>query len=165
MIGGFRCRATSCHSTLAAIHLEAALESVSASAVASTTNVLQNLARVVAFPWLSDANKWHLLKTDGVIRPFIFQGREADPTMTARGGESRTFGTRVPNLFRLSERDRLRLHWVKRCDTYARSTRICRSRHSPPGSPPPPGPPPPRGVGRQTLQKWARRFGTHAGGK
>ena len=53
-----------------------ALECVSASVVASTSNVMQNVARVVAFPWLSDTSKWYLAKTDGVIRPFIFQNRE-----------------------------------------------------------------------------------------
>ena len=38
--------------------------------------MLEGIARVVAFPWLSDASKWYLLKTDGVVRPFIFQDRE-----------------------------------------------------------------------------------------
>lgn len=53
-----------------------ALEAVSAAMVASTSNVLQGAARVIAFPWLTDVSKWYLLKTDGVIRPFIFQDRE-----------------------------------------------------------------------------------------
>ena len=53
-----------------------ALEAVNATIVNDTTNVLAGAARVIAFPWLSDASKWHLLKTDGVIRPFIFQDRE-----------------------------------------------------------------------------------------
>ena len=30
----------------------------------------------VALPWLEELSKWFLLKTDGVIRPFIFQDRE-----------------------------------------------------------------------------------------
>ena len=38
--------------------------------------MLQDIARVVAFPWLTDLSKWYLLKNDGVIRPFIFQDRE-----------------------------------------------------------------------------------------
>lgn len=54
-----------------------ALEAVSATVVSNTSNVLQGVARVVLFPWLTDASKWYLLKTDGVIRPFIFQDREA----------------------------------------------------------------------------------------
>lgn len=53
-----------------------ALEAVSATLVNSTSNVLQGAARIVPFPWLTDASKWYLLKTDGVIRPFIFQDRE-----------------------------------------------------------------------------------------
>jgi len=53
-----------------------ALEAVSATMVSSTSNVLQGAARIIAFPWLTDASKWYLLKTDGVIRPFIFQDRE-----------------------------------------------------------------------------------------
>lgn len=53
-----------------------ALEAVSAAMVASTSNVLQGAARVIAFPWLTDVSKWYLLKTDGVVRPFIFQDRE-----------------------------------------------------------------------------------------
>lgn len=53
-----------------------ALEAVSATVVSSTSNVLAGAARVIAFPWLTDLSKWYLLKTDGVIRPFIFQDRE-----------------------------------------------------------------------------------------
>lgn len=53
-----------------------ALESVTAGLIGSTTNVVQGAARVIAFPWLSDASKWYLLKTHGVVRPFLFQDRE-----------------------------------------------------------------------------------------
>jgi len=53
-----------------------ALESINATVVNNTTNVLQGAARVVSMPWLSDASAWYLLKTDGVVRPFIFQDRE-----------------------------------------------------------------------------------------
>ncbi len=53
-----------------------ALEAVSATMVSSTSNVVQGAARIIAFPWLTDVSKWYLLKTDGVIRPFIFQDRE-----------------------------------------------------------------------------------------
>ncbi len=53
-----------------------ALEAVNATVVNSTSNALQGVARVVAFPWLTDVSKWFLLKTDGIIRPFIFQDRE-----------------------------------------------------------------------------------------
>jgi phage major head subunit gpT-like protein len=54
-----------------------ALEAVNATLISSTTNVLSGAARVIAFPWLTDQSKWYLLKTDGVVRPFIFQDREA----------------------------------------------------------------------------------------
>lgn len=52
-----------------------ALEAISATIVSSTTNILTGAARVIAFPWLTTATKWYLLKTDGVLRPFIFQDR------------------------------------------------------------------------------------------
>ncbi len=53
-----------------------ALEAVNATIVSNTSNVLSGAARIISFPWLTDASKWYLLKTDGVIRPFIFQDRE-----------------------------------------------------------------------------------------
>jgi len=53
-----------------------ALEAVSATVVDNTSNILSGVARVVALPWLTDPSKWYLLKTDGIIRPFIFQDRE-----------------------------------------------------------------------------------------
>lgn len=53
-----------------------ALEALSATVITATTNVLAGAAKVVAFSRLTDASKWFLLKTDGAIRPFIFQDRE-----------------------------------------------------------------------------------------
>ena len=53
-----------------------ALEAVNATMVSNTSNVLAGAARIIGFPWLTDKSKWYLLKTDGVIRPFIFQDRE-----------------------------------------------------------------------------------------
>ena len=52
------------------------LEAVNATVVSSTTNVLQGAARVITLPWLTNAAIWYLLKTDGVVRPLIFQDRE-----------------------------------------------------------------------------------------
>ncbi len=52
-----------------------ALEAVSSTVVSSTTNILAGAARVIAFPWLTTATTWYLLKTDGVLRPFILQDR------------------------------------------------------------------------------------------
>ncbi len=54
-----------------------ALEALNATIVGDTSNVLAGAARVIAFPWLTDQRKWFLLKTDGVVRPFIFQDRES----------------------------------------------------------------------------------------
>jgi len=53
-----------------------ATEAINATVVGNQRNVLQGLARVISFPWLTDATKWYVLKTDGVVRPFIFQDRE-----------------------------------------------------------------------------------------
>lgn len=53
-----------------------ALEAVNATMISSTSNVIAGAARILAFPWLTDTSKWYLLKTDGVVRPFIFQDRE-----------------------------------------------------------------------------------------
>lgn len=53
-----------------------ALEAVNATVISQTSNILQGAARVIALPWLTTATTWYLLKTDGVIRPFIFQDRE-----------------------------------------------------------------------------------------
>lgn len=55
-------------------------EAVSAGIVISGTagmaNVLQNVVRVISLPWLSLGTTFYLLKTDGIVRPFIFQDRE-----------------------------------------------------------------------------------------
>jgi phage major head subunit gpT-like protein len=53
-----------------------ASEAINATIIGSSTNVMHGIARVVALPWLTDKSKWYLLKTDGVVRPFIFQDRE-----------------------------------------------------------------------------------------
>jgi phage major head subunit gpT-like protein len=53
-----------------------ALETLNATIISNTTNVLAGAARVIAFPWLTLATTWFLVKTDGVIRPFLFQDRE-----------------------------------------------------------------------------------------
>jgi len=53
-----------------------ALEAINATMIGGTSNVMQGAARVISLPWLTDGAKWYLLKTDGVVRPFIFQDRE-----------------------------------------------------------------------------------------
>jgi len=65
-----------------------ALEAINATLVNNTSNVLQGVARVVSLPWLTDASKWYLVKTDGIVRPFIFQDREpVEFTALAEGSE------------------------------------------------------------------------------
>lgn len=54
----------------------AALEGINATVVNNVDNVLQGAARVISLPWLNGATEWFLLKTDGVVRPLIFQDRE-----------------------------------------------------------------------------------------
>jgi len=53
-----------------------ATESINATVIGNQQNALQGIARVISLPWLTDASKWYLMKTDGVVRPFIFQDRE-----------------------------------------------------------------------------------------
>ncbi len=53
-----------------------ALEAINATIVGNRSNVLAAAARVVSMPWLTEAARWYLLKTDSFIRPFIFQDRE-----------------------------------------------------------------------------------------
>ncbi len=53
-----------------------ATEALNASVIDNENNVLQGIARVISLPWLTDQSKWYLTKTDGVVRPFIFQDRE-----------------------------------------------------------------------------------------
>ena len=53
-----------------------ASEAINSTVVGNETNVLRGIARVIALPWLTDKSKWFLMKTDGVVRPFIFQDRE-----------------------------------------------------------------------------------------
>ncbi len=55
--------------------LVTALEALNATVVASTTNTMLGAARVIAFPRLTDASKWYLLKTNVSVRPFIFLDR------------------------------------------------------------------------------------------
>ncbi len=53
-----------------------ALETINATVIGGTTNVLEGVARVLSLPWLTNGTKWYLLKTDGIVRPIIFQDRE-----------------------------------------------------------------------------------------
>ena len=53
-----------------------AVEALSATVLDATTNVLSGAAKIVPFARLTDLSKWFLLKTDRVVRPFLFQDRE-----------------------------------------------------------------------------------------
>jgi phage major head subunit gpT-like protein len=56
--------------------LFAAMEAANATIIANTSNVIQGMMTVASFPWLTTTDTWFLLKTDGIVRPFIFQDRE-----------------------------------------------------------------------------------------
>ena len=53
-----------------------AAEAINATVIDGGSNALKGIARVISMPWLTDLSKWYLLKTDGVVRPLIFQDRE-----------------------------------------------------------------------------------------
>jgi len=52
-----------------------ALEAVNASVISTTSNVLVGVANVTSFPYLTATDTFYLAKTDGYIRPFMFQDR------------------------------------------------------------------------------------------
>lgn len=52
-----------------------AREALNAAVLSSTSNVMVGAAQVLVNPWLTSADRFYLAKTDGVIRPFIFQDR------------------------------------------------------------------------------------------
>lgn len=52
------------------------LEAVDAAFISNTSNVTKGIAKVISFPWLTTGTTWYLCKTNGVMRPFIFQDRE-----------------------------------------------------------------------------------------
>ncbi|MFH1419457.1 MAG: Mu-like prophage major head subunit gpT family protein [Planctomycetota bacterium] len=83
-----------------------ASEAINATVVDNQTNVMRGIARVVAFPWLTDLSKWFLLKTDGVVRPFIFQDREPIE-FTALTGDSDEGFRREKYLFGVRARYRM----------------------------------------------------------
>jgi len=60
------------------------LEALSATIIASTSNVLANAARVIGFARLSTASVFYLLKSNVAIRPLVFQDREPIEFRTLR---------------------------------------------------------------------------------
>lgn len=73
-------------------NLYPAMEAMNASIINNTSNVTQGAARVVASPWLpANHTKWYLGKTDGVVRPFVFQNREAIEFGSLEAGSEEEF--------------------------------------------------------------------------
>jgi phage major head subunit gpT-like protein len=68
-----------------------ALEAINATIINNTSNVLTGLGQVRQMPWLTAATKWYLLKTDGVVRPFVFQDREPIELRDLAEGSSEEF--------------------------------------------------------------------------
>jgi phage major head subunit gpT-like protein len=59
--------------------LAPAWEAMNAAMIGSTSNVMPAIAKVIPFPFIPNGTTtqtWYLAKTDGVVRPFIFQDRE-----------------------------------------------------------------------------------------
>jgi len=54
----------------------AAVEALGAALVSGGSNVLQNAAGVLLDPYLTSTDHCYLAKTDGIVKPFIFQDRE-----------------------------------------------------------------------------------------
>jgi phage major head subunit gpT-like protein len=86
--------------------LQTASEAINATLISSTTNTMAGIARIVAFPRLTDTSKWFLLKTDVTVRPFIFQLRE-EPEFTAIEENSETGFLRDVFLYGLRARYRM----------------------------------------------------------
>ena len=55
---------------------EAVNQGIVLAATSAIGSVLQGIARVVSLPWLTVGTTFYLCKTNGIIRPFIFQDRE-----------------------------------------------------------------------------------------
>lgn len=51
-------------------------EALNATIISNTSNTDQGMAQLAVNQYLTDLSRWHLLKTDGVMRPFLFQDRE-----------------------------------------------------------------------------------------
>lgn len=84
----------------------AAQECLGSTLFNSTTNVLQGAARVISYPWLISSDTWYLLKTNGTVRPFIFQDREPIE-FTALGEDSEEGFKREKFLFGVRARYRI----------------------------------------------------------
>ena len=57
--------------------LMTASEALAATVATGGENVLAGAGRIIAFPHLTTASTWYLLKCDVSVRPFIFQDRVA----------------------------------------------------------------------------------------
>lgn len=68
------------------------LTAIQSTLLNNTGNVLTQFAiRVVPIPWFTDVSMWYLLKTDSVLRPFIFQNREPVEFVSLAEGSTEEF--------------------------------------------------------------------------
>ncbi len=58
------------------VYNQVAIEAMQALQISGTSNTMLGLVQVVPFPYLTSVDRMYLLKTDGVVRPFIFQDVE-----------------------------------------------------------------------------------------
>lgn len=84
----------------------AARTALNAAILATTSNVLVGMAEVIVNPWLTGTDTWYLLKTNGVVKPFIFQDREP-LEFSALEGETDTGFTREKYLYGVRARYRI----------------------------------------------------------
>ena len=68
-----------------------ALTAINATVISNTSNILAGVAAVVIFPWLTDTDTFYLVKTDGMVRPFIFQDREPIEFVSLAEGSEEDF--------------------------------------------------------------------------
>lgn len=51
------------------------MEVLNTALISNTDNIMKGVANVVSFGELTTSGRWYLLKTDGIVQPFIFQDR------------------------------------------------------------------------------------------
>lgn len=90
-------------------------EALNATIISNTSNVATGgLAEVVSFPWLTSTDRWYLLKTEGALRPFLFQDREPVEFTALDKDDSETSFIREKYLFGV--RARYAMHyWYWQC--------------------------------------------------
>lgn len=54
---------------------QAARDAMEAVVLSSSQNIALSMPKIIASPYLTLGTRWYLLKTDGILKPFIFQAR------------------------------------------------------------------------------------------